>query len=241
MCVEKGQAGRVKQNEAGKILVLEGIDGCGKSTQFYKLTTKLQKRGIAFETDSFPNYTEESSFFVRRYLAGGFGEGLSAPNARLASTFYGLDRYASYTERPWGSTYRAGGNVLFSRYISSNAIFQGTRLSPGETIESFIDWLYDYELNFLGIPPATKTCLLNMPPRVAAMLRAQRGGTSMGGGGKDIHEDNLGFLESCHSTSLYLAHLFGWPIIDCVKDGDLRSVESISDELFDIALSLFGA
>ena len=80
----------------GKLIVIEGTDGSGKSTQFRKLTERLEQEGQAFKTLVFPRYKEPSSALIRMYLGGDFGTHPSDVNAYAASSFYAVDRYASY-------------------------------------------------------------------------------------------------------------------------------------------------
>ena len=79
----------------GKLIVIEGTDGTGKSTQFAMLTRRLKKEGSAFRRIQFPQYLEPSSALIRMYLNGEFGENPNDVNAYAASTFYAVDRYAS--------------------------------------------------------------------------------------------------------------------------------------------------
>ena len=78
----------------GKLIVIEGTDGSGKSTQFRMLSSHLEQDGIAFKHLVFPRYQEESSALIRMYLGGAFGSKPSDVNAYAASAFYAVDRYA---------------------------------------------------------------------------------------------------------------------------------------------------
>ena len=80
----------------GKLIVIEGTDGSGKSTQFRRLTERLTQEGREFKTLVFPQYAEPSSALIRMYLGGEFGSSPSDVNAYAASAFYAVDRFASY-------------------------------------------------------------------------------------------------------------------------------------------------
>ena len=82
--------------QKGLLIVLEGTDGSGKSTQFAKLCQRVQAEGIAFRRLVFPQYQEESSALLRMYLRGEFGKRPEDVNAYAASSFYAVDRYASW-------------------------------------------------------------------------------------------------------------------------------------------------
>ena len=99
----------------GKLIVLEGTDGSGKSTQFQLLSEHLKKDGKDFRRLVFPRYAEPSSALIRMYLGGDFGSHPSDVNGYAASAFYAVDRYASY-KQDWGKWYEEGGLVLSDRY-----------------------------------------------------------------------------------------------------------------------------
>ena len=105
----------------GKLIVLEGTDGSGKSTQFRLLSQKLTAQGTDFQKLVFPQYSEPSSALIRMYLAGEFGTKPTDVNAYAASAFYAVDRYASY-KKGWGEWYEQGGLILSDRYTTSNAV-----------------------------------------------------------------------------------------------------------------------
>ena len=127
----------------GKLIVLEGTDGSGKSTQFSLLTRRLAAENQAFQRLVFPQYSEESSALIRMYLGGEFGTSPSDVNAYAASAFYAVDRYASY-KKVWGQWYEQGGLVVSDRYTTSNAVHQASK-EPEEARADFLKWLYDFE------------------------------------------------------------------------------------------------
>ena len=99
-----GPGGAGKGEEAdmkGSLIVLEGTDGSGKSTQFSRLCRRMEEAGAPFHRIVFPQYQEPSSALVRMYLGGEFGSRPSDVNPYAASTFYAVDRYASY-KKVWG-------------------------------------------------------------------------------------------------------------------------------------------
>ncbi len=222
----------------GKILVIEGTDCSGKTTQYEKLCERLKKENIKFETDSFPDYNSDSSFFVREYLGGKFGEHPSDVDGHTASTFYGLDRYYSFKTKTWGKEYIEGGNVLFARYISSNLLHQACKLKTEEEKEEFIKWLYDFECGTLGIPKENNIILLKLPFELIKELKAKRGVTSSGT--KDIHEADEEYLKTAYDTSIWLAEKLGWLVIECAdKNGNLRSIEDIHEDVYKVAKKVF--
>ena len=228
----------------GKIVVIEGTDFSGKTTQYDILLKRLYESEYSVGSDSFPNYDCESSFFVRSYLGGVYGEDANAINPKLASTFYALDRYHSYMTRDWGKIYREGGDIIFARYITSNIIHQTAKLHSWEEKKSFIDWLYSFECGLLGLPKDDCTVLLNMPPKAGRLLEQKRlkeqNGLSSSGGVKDIHENNKAYLENSYYNALDVADYLGWKVISCVDENEnIRSIEDISDELFNIVTSVY--
>jgi thymidylate kinase len=134
----------------GKLIVFEGIDGSGKSTQFQMICARLESEGRAFQKLSFPQYSEPSSALIRMYLAGEFGKNPDDVNAYAASTFYAVDRYASF-RKVWGAYYSSGGLILTDRYTTSNAVHQASKVSD-HMRKDFFRWLYEFEFDLMGLP-----------------------------------------------------------------------------------------
>ena len=89
----------------GKLIVIEGLDGSGKATQAKLLAQHLASQGLPVREVTFPDYASDSSALVKMYLAGQFGDKPDDVNAYAASSFYAVDRYASY-KTGWGEFYR---------------------------------------------------------------------------------------------------------------------------------------
>ena len=219
----------------GKLIVIEGLDGSGKSTQLELLPENLKKFGIETKTVSFPNYDSDSSALVKMYLSGKFGEKPEDVNAYAASCFYAVDRYASY-KTDWGKYYENGGTVVAGRYTTSNAVHQASKL-PEDKWENFLSWLYDFEYNKVRIPKPDLVIFLDMPIEVSQKLMSKR--YSENGGKKDIHESDVDYLNHCRKAALYTAEFSGWKIVSCAKNGEARSIEDIANDILSAAKELF--
>ena len=213
----------------GKLIVFEGTDGSGKSTQFRLLCERMEAEGRPFQRLIFPQYQEPSSALLRMYLGGEFGTHPSDVNPYAASTFYAVDRYASW-KKVWGEHYQAGGLVLADRYTTSNAVHQACKL-PEEEWEGFFRWLFDFECGKLGLPMPDLVVYLDMPTQEAVrLLRSREAATHTKA---DIHEVDTDYLALCRKTALRAADCLGWKKISCVDEGGaLRSVEEIHGEIW---------
>ena len=212
----------------GKLIVIEGTDGSGKSTQFRRLWEHLEADGIMFKHIVFPRYDQESSALIRMYLGGQFGTKPSDVNAYAASSFYAVDRFASY-KMDWGQYYEDGGVVLSDRYTTSNAVHQASK-EPEEKREQFLHWLYDFEYDKLGLPRPDLTIYLDVPTDFTEkMMRKREQDTNTKA---DIHEKDMQYLATCRQTGRAAAEYYGWTVIRCVKDGQMRSIEDIHNEIY---------
>jgi len=212
----------------GKLIVIEGTDGSGKSTQFRLMYEHLQKDGVSFKHIVFPRYSEESSALIRMYLGGQFGTNPSDVNAYAASSFYAVDRYASY-KMDWGKWYEDGGVVISDRYTTSNAVHQ-TSKEPADKQGDFLKWLYDFEYDKLGLPRPDLTLYLDVPTDFTEkLLRHREQDTNTKA---DIHEKDMAYLATCRETGRAAATYYGWTVIQCVKDGQMRSMEDIHAEIY---------
>ncbi len=212
----------------GKLIVIEGTDGSGKSTQFKLLSQRLLQEGQDFKHIVFPRYSQESSALIRMYLGGKFGTKPSDVNAYAASSFYAVDRYASY-KQDWGSYYEAGGLILSDRYTTSNAVHQ-TSKEPAEKQKAFLKWLYEYEYDQLQLPKPDLVIYLDMPTDFSEkLLRSREEQTNTQA---DIHEQDMAYLSTCRQAGKAAAGYYGWTVIGCVRDGAMRTIEDIHEELY---------
>ena len=214
----------------GKLIVFEGTDGSGKSTQFDLVRQRLERERIGFRWLRYPRYDKESSALIRMYLGGQFGSDPGAVNAYAASTFYAVDRYASYLQ-DWKQDYEAGGIFLADRYTTSNAVHQGGKLPEGER-ENFYNWLYELEYDRMGLPRPDRVILMDMPIELTRQLMRKRENST--NTQADIHEQNLEYLRQCRESALEAARHYGWTVVSGARDGALRSIEDIHAEIYAI-------
>jgi len=219
---------------SGRLIVFEGTDGSGKSTQFKALCDRLSGQGTAYEKLVFPQYKEPSSALIRMYLAGEFGSHPGDVNPYAASAFYAVDRYASM-KKVWGEHYKNGGLILADRYTTSNAVHQSAKLPEGQR-EEFCRWLDEFEHDRLELPRADLVLYLDMPTDFAVkLLRSREQATNTSA---DIHEVDDGYLATCRTAALQAAKVLGWTVIPCVDNGRLRSIEEIHEEIWALVAPL---
>lgn len=212
----------------GKLIVIEGVDSSGKETQTKLLYQYLLEKGINARMLSFPDYESDFCLPVKRYLAGDLGDNPDDVNAYAASSFYAIDRYASYKMK-WGAFYEEGGCLVCDRYVTSNVIHQAMKIKGDKS--GFIDWLSDFEYNKLGLPEPDAVLFLDMPPECARLLMEHRKNKITGEAQKDIHEKNQSYLEEAYQNAVGVCEHLGWHRIHCAKNGEVRKIEEIHEEI----------
>lgn len=218
----------------GKLIVIEGTDGSGKATQTSLLVSELERSGRIVKRLEFPRYESDSSALVRMYLRGDFGRKPEDVNAYAASSFFAVDRYASYKD-DWGSFYENGGLVVTDRYVTSNAVHQASKM-PEDERKEYLNWLFSFEYGLLGLPKPDAVIYLDLPTAVTKALMASR--REKTGSHGDIHENDFDYLAHCRECALKIAESEGWHIINCADGGSLRTIESIHLEIMGILSSI---
>ncbi len=205
------------------LIVIEGLDGCGKSTQLELLKENLSNAHFI----TFPYYNTDSGKIVSSYLAGDFHEDNPSVSAYSASLIYAVDRYTSYKTH-WEALCKSELPVISARYVTSNAIYQMTKLDKTEW-DAYLDWLFDLEYGKLGLPKPDRTIFLDMPIEISQkLLSARYGGDESK---KDVHERNVGFLEQCRIAAMYVGKRCGWEIIPCGNGSEPRTAEEIHRDI----------
>ncbi len=215
----------------GKLFVIDGTDGSGKQTQFEKITERLKKEGKYIKVVSFPNYESESSSLVKMYLSGKFGENAKDISPYIASTFYAADRYATY-KTEYEEYYKNGGIILADRYTTANMVHQAGKIKDIKEREKFLRWLWDFEFNLYGLPVPTKAFFLNMPTEYAIKLMENRENKITHENKKDIHERDASHLKDAYEAACSLVDKYDWYEVKCVKNGEIRSIEDIHEEIY---------
>ncbi len=212
----------------GKLIVFEGTDGSGKATQSQLLLERLQREGVLCRKLTFPCYGMPSAAPVELYLHGALGDKPGDVNAYAASAFFAVDRYCSY-KQDWGGYYEDGGVLIADRYTTSNAVHQASKLPRAER-GPFLDWLFGFEYELLGLPEPTAVFYLDVPTELTErMLRLREAATNTGA---DIHEKDEAYLRACREAGEQLVAHYGWQYVDCSRGGKMRTIEDIHDELF---------
>lgn len=217
----------------GRIIVIEGLDGSGKGTQSKILMKKLAEK-YKVKKISFPDYESPASAPVRMYLGGEFGDDPSCVNSFAAASFYAVDRVASFL-KDWKKDYEEGTVFVLDRYTTSNMVYMPSKL-PCEQWDDFLSWLSDFEYERLGLPRPDGVIYLDMPTEVSQKLMSGRYNSDESK--KDLHEKNVDFLNACRKSALYAAQNQGWSVISCSENGEPRTIEEISQEVYSTACRL---
>ena len=215
------------------IIVIEGTDGSGKQTQTKLLFEYLNLQGKNVKSISFPNYERDSSFFVKKYLNGEFGD-LNALSPKQCSTFFAIDRFLTMKE--YKEFLSDGGVLLLDRYVTSNMLHQATKIDDKTERVKFINWLEKFEYEDLGLPKPDITIFLDLKPEISKRLRESRGVLKVGGE-KDIHEANSEYMKNCYERGLNLAKEKNWEIIKCYENDEIKTIEEIQVQIQNLILS----
>ena len=213
--------------QTGKLFVLEGTDGSGKSTQFPLLLKRLKRLGHSVMTLKFPQYGQKSAGLVEEYLHGKYGMKPTDVNPYVASLFYALDRFDATTKiRAWLTE---GSVVLLDRYVDSNAGHQGGKIKSIAHREKFLRWLYNIEYRILKVPRPDIVIILHVPATLSQKLLAEKER-------RDIHEVDLQHLKDTERSYLWLAqtHPKDHRVVECIERGRLLSPEQIHERIWEV-------
>jgi dTMP kinase len=215
----------------GKLIVIEGCDGSGKATQTKMLYERLLNEKYNVKKVEYPDYTSQSSALVKMYLNGDFGKNPEDVSAYVASTFYGVDRFASYKMK-WKEFYEQGGIVLADRYTTANMIHQASKIDDIKEKNKFLEWLWNFEFCIFGLPVPDCVIFLDMPPEYSRQLVIYRDNKFTGNSVKDIHESNYHYLIKSYENALYIVSKYNWNKVSCIQDKRIKSIDEIHKNIY---------
>ncbi len=211
-------------------IVIDGIDGSGKWTQTELLEKNLKKLWKKVKILDYPRYSEDASFFVKKYLNGSYWKNVTA---KQASLFYALDRFDdSFNLKKSLKKY---DYIISNRYVSANMIHQAGKIKDKKEKKEFLEWLVDLEFNILKIPKPDKIIFLNVSHNMSQKLVLKKAERAYLKWWKkmDIHEEDLDHLKNAHNSALEVAKEYNWTQIICEKDWNMRSIEDIQNEILE--------
>lgn len=223
----------------GKLIAIDGLDGSGKATQSKLLYEELLRQGKKVMMLSYPEYDSVGSTFVKLYLDGEFGSRPEDTNGYAAASFFSMDRYYSYRTK-WADFYADPESVIIAnRYTTANAVHQLEKLDR-DNWKEYLDWLFDFEYNKLGLPAPDLVLFLEMKPEISRELIENR--AEQTGAKKDIHELDKDYLSRCYKAAQYACDTMGWERISCdngrsplpIDDIQIKIAEKVT-KLLDVA------
>ncbi|TGE36796.1 thymidylate kinase [Desulfosporosinus fructosivorans] len=218
----------------GKLIIIEAGDGSGKATQTEKLFQRLVFENYKVKKIEFPNYASESSALVKMYLNGEFGTDPDTISPYIASSFYAVDRYASF-KKEWEAFYQEGGIILADRYTTSNMVHQAAKIDGDLERDKFLNWLYDFEYNIFGLPVPNYVIYLDMPPEYSFGLISKRTNKALDVS-QDIHEADEQYLIKSYTNANRVASKYNWHKVRCISDNALKTIDEIHEEVYKLVM-----
>ena len=221
-------------SKLGKTIVLEGVDGAGKATQYQKLWNRLSSEHPNLHKlgASFPNYDAPQSTIVKMYLGNNISGGLDSISAYQASPFYTVDRFITY-RNDLKQHHEEGSLLLLDRWTTSNIIYQAAKIDNIEAQKQFIDWLENFEYEIYKLPKPSAVFLLYLPPEIQQSSLKSRT-EKKGNISVDIHEADLKYQIKTAETALFCAEYLGWNIINRLdNNGSEKTIDQIHEEIYE--------
>ena len=214
------------------LVAIEGIDGSGKGTQAKRLQERLRAEGARAALIGFPRYSE--TLFGRaigEFLNGRFGA-LDQVDPLLVSLLYAGDRFES--RELLRRAVADNEVVVLDRYVPSNLAHQGAKRSGAER-ERLIEWIEQVEYGIYHLPRADLVILLDVPVATAVRLIGHKQKRDYTDRAADLQEADDTYLAEVRDVYLELSRSRPeWQRVECVRGGELRSVEEIGEEIRDL-------
>lgn len=187
------------------LIVIEGLDGSGKSTQVGRLREYLGSFSTRLDYIHFPRYDAPVyGGLIGKYLKGGFGD-IDSLDPQIVALLYADDRRDAAPRMR--KTLSEGGVVLLDRYVYSNIAYQCAKLDDPEKRNELRKWILDTEYGYFALPKPDVNIFLDVPIAfVESKLSSERKGTDRGylDGGRDIHEKSMLFQKRVREEYLHL-------------------------------------
>lgn len=215
----------------GKLLVIEGTDCSGKETQTKLLVKRLESEDKKVIRFSFPNYESPTGKIIggpylgKPSICNTWFDNPINLDPKITSLYYAADR--KYNIALINKYLDEDYIVILDRYTSSNMAHQGSKIESSEERKSLYAWIEKLEYELLELPRPTQTIFLYMPVEYAELLKKNRSEV-------DAHETNKEHLRKAEQTYLELAEIYNYSTVKCIKDGKIRSIDDINNEIYNI-------
>lgn len=215
----------------GRFIVIEGVDGSGKTTQFDLLSSRLKKVGKKVTTIDFPRYYDSIwGKMVGDFLKGEFGD-FDATNPYLVLPLYMIDEY-TWSRDIGRKILESGKNILSNRYFTSNC-HQIAKLKGTDKIK-FRKWIWSAGYKHLGMLEPDLVVFLDVKPEMTVILnKLKKNRKYLKGKVEDEAEKRLYHQQAAYKEYLKTAKDFKyWRVIKCIKGGKLDSPEVIHEKVW---------
>jgi len=216
----------------GKIIVIEGTDCSGKETQSTLLEKRLKEVGKKCKRFSFPMYDTPTGKIVGGSYLGKpeigdslFSEGAVNVDPYVTCLYYAADR--KYNMPKIEEYIKKGYYVILDRYTTSNLAHQGSKIKDDDDRFNMYQWIDKLEYWLLKLPKPDITIFLHVPFENTLELRRNRQFI-------DEHEKSEEHLKNAEKAYIELSELYHWNKIECIKDGKLRTIDDINNEILNI-------
>lgn len=221
----------------GKLIVIEGTDCSGKETQSNILYEKLKQSGEKVFKTTYPRYDTPTGKIVGGAYLGKpdigksfFEEGATHVDSLVASSLYAADR--RYNMKEVSDYLEKDYTVIIDRYVESNMAHQGAKIEKYEDRIDLYNKLRILEYELMELPKPDVVIFLYMPFEFASILKKNRGENL------DDHEKDLEYLKTAERVYLELTELMNFKQINCTYNKKIKSVEEISDEVYEFTKTI---
>ncbi len=225
---------RIQTGRQGKLIVIEGADGAGKTTQARLLVDYLKRCDFPIRTYDFPRYY--NSFYGRiiaRYLRGELGN-INEISPYLIALAFALDR--SSVRKEMRQFLHNDGYVVTNRYATSSMVYQAAKFADKHDQDEFLRWNYDLEYRENSMPHENIVIYLHVPWHIGRDLtRKKEQRAYLNGKKEDIHEADIEYRKAVEVMYLRLAGTYKhWVKIDCVDKNNMLLPQDIHEAIITV-------